>query len=56
MTTRLPLTRGRVVALVIGMPVVLALMGWMAFSAVALASQVSYRVQLSAPVTGRGWP
>jgi hypothetical protein len=54
MATRLPLTRGRVVALVIGMPVVLALVGWMAFSAVALASQVSYRVNVSAPVSGQG--
>jgi hypothetical protein len=54
MATRLPLTRGRVVALVIGLPVTAALMGWMAFSAVALASQVSYRVHVSAPVTGQG--
>jgi Toastrack DUF4097 len=54
MPTRLPLTGGRVTALVIGMPVVLAFMGWMAFSAVALASQVSYLVNLSAPVPGSG--
>ncbi len=54
MATRLPLTRGRVTALVIGMPVVLAILGWMAFSAVALASQVSYRVNVSAPVSGQG--
>jgi hypothetical protein len=54
MTTRLPLTRGRAVALAIGLPVALALVGWMAFSAVALASQVSYRVNVSAPVSGQG--
>jgi Toastrack DUF4097 len=54
MTTRLPLTRGRVVALAVGLPITAALIGWMAFSAVALASQVSYRVHLSVPVTSQG--
>jgi Putative adhesin len=53
MPARLPLTRGRVAALVLGLPVALAFIGWMAFSAVALASQVSYRVRVSAPATGR---
>jgi hypothetical protein len=52
MPARLPLTRGRVTALVLGLPVAVAFIGWMAFSAVALASQVSYRVHVSAPVTG----
>jgi hypothetical protein len=54
MTARLPLTPGRRAALIIGVPVTAALFGWMAFSAVALASQVSYRVHLSVPVTGQG--
>ena len=54
MPARLPLTPGRRAALIIGVPITAALFGWMAFSAVALASQVSYRVHLSAPVTGQG--
>ncbi len=53
MTARLPLTPGRRVALIIGVPIAAASIGWMAFSAVALASQVSYRVHLSVPVTGQ---
>lgn len=47
------MTLARRVVLVAGVPVVLALLGWAAYSAVALADQVSYRAHISAPVTGR---
>jgi hypothetical protein len=47
MATRLPLTPGRLVALALGVPVVLALIGWAGFATVALADQAGYRVHLS---------
>ncbi len=53
MSASLPLTPGRRAALLLGVPVALAIIGWSAFTAVALADQVSYRVHLSVPVTGR---
>jgi hypothetical protein len=51
--TTMPMTLGRRVALFLGVPLVLAIVGWAAYNAVALADQVSYRVHVSAPVTGR---
>jgi hypothetical protein len=53
MTGRLPMTRGRVVALVIGVPLALALIGWIAFTAVAYAGIGSYPVHLDLPMAGR---
>ena len=52
MTDRLPMTRGRVLALVIGLPLALILIGWTALTAVAFAGQGSYPVHLDLPVTG----
>ena len=52
MTDRLPMTRGRVLALVIGLPLALILIGWTALNAVAFAGQGSYPVHLDLPVTG----
>ena len=52
MTDRLPMTRGRVLALVIGLPLALILIGWTALTAVAYAGQASYPVRLSVPVHG----
>jgi len=49
---RVPLTRGRVLALVIGLPLVLAIIGWTALTAVAFAVQASYPVRLNLPVHG----
>src|ERR1700735_2348546 len=51
--TTTPPTPARRAILILGVPVVLAVLGWAAFNAVALADQVSYRVHVSAPVTGR---
>jgi Toastrack DUF4097 len=51
--TAMPLTRARRAALILGVPVVLTIIGWAAYNAVALADQVSFRVHVSAPVTGR---
>jgi hypothetical protein len=46
----LRLTQARVLALLIGVPLVLALIGWLGFSAVALVSQGSYQVSYTVPV------
>jgi Putative adhesin len=51
--TAMPMTRARRTILFLGVPAVLAVLGWAAFNAVALADQVSYRAHISAPVTGR---
>jgi hypothetical protein len=51
-TERLPMTRGRVLALVIGVPLVLALIGWTALTEVAFAGQGSYPVNLDVPASG----
>jgi hypothetical protein len=48
----LPLTRGRVLALAIGVPLILAIIGWTGFNWVALAGQGSYHVALNLPLTG----
>jgi Putative adhesin len=49
---RVPLTRGRVLALVIGVPLVLAVIGWSALTEVAFAGQASYPVRVNLPVHG----
>jgi len=51
---RVPLTRGRVLALVIGVPLVVAIIGWSALTAVAFAGQGSYPVRVNLPVRGGG--
>src|SRR5215468_231295 len=52
MTAPLPMTRGRRVALLLGLPVALALIGWTGLTAVAYAGQASYPVRLAVPVHG----
>jgi hypothetical protein len=52
MTPPLPMTPARWVALAVGLPVAFALIGSTAFTAVAHASQVGYRVHVSAPASG----
>jgi hypothetical protein len=52
MTGRLPMTRGRVLALVIGLPLALVLIGWTAVNAVAYVGQGSYPVHLDLPTAG----
>jgi hypothetical protein len=52
MTPRLPLTRARVLALVIGAPLALAIIGWTGVTWVAYAAQASYPVRLDLPVPG----
>ena len=52
MINRVPLTKGRVLALVIGLPLVLAIIGWSALTAVAFAAQDNYPVRLNLPVHG----
>ena len=54
MINRVPLTRGRVLALVIGVPLVVAIIGWSALTAVAFAGQGSYPVRVNLPVRGGG--
>lgn len=53
MTTPLPMTAGRWVALVIGTPLALLAIGWTALTAVAWAGLGSHRVNLAMPVQGR---
>jgi hypothetical protein len=52
MTAPLPMTKGRRVALLLGLPVALAVIGWSGLTAVAYAGQASYPVQLAVPVHG----
>jgi hypothetical protein len=47
-----PLTRGRVVALAIGVPLVLAVIGWNALTEIAFAGQGSYPVRVNLPASG----
>jgi hypothetical protein len=49
---RLRLTPARVLTLLIGVPLVLALIGWLGFTTVALVGQASYPVSYAIPVTG----
>jgi hypothetical protein len=53
MTSPLPMTPGRWVALVIGTPLALLVIGWTALTAVAFAGLGSSRVDLAVPVHGR---
>ncbi|HYB88797.1 MAG TPA: DUF4097 family beta strand repeat-containing protein [Streptosporangiaceae bacterium] len=53
MTNRLPMTPGRWVALVIGTPLALVVIGWTALTAVAFAGLGSARVHLAVPLHGR---
>lgn len=48
----LPLTRGRVLALAIGVPLILAVVGLIGLNWVALAGQASYPVRLNLALTG----
>jgi hypothetical protein len=53
MTGSLPMTPGRWVALVIGVPLALLVIGWTALTAVAFTGLGSSRVNLAVPVHGR---
>src|SRR5215475_12113621 len=53
MTGPLPMTPGRWVALVIGAPLALLVIGWTALTAVAFTGLGSSRVNLAVPVHGR---
>ena len=52
MTTPLPMTAGRRAALILGVPLALAVIAWTALTAVAFAGQGSYSVRLVVPVHG----
>jgi hypothetical protein len=52
MAVPLSMNPARWVVLALGLPVVLALIGWTSFTAVALADQAGYRVHVSAPASG----
>ena len=52
MTTPLPLTKGRLLALSLGVPLALALIAWTGLTEVAYAGLGSYPVHLSVPVRG----
>ena len=52
MTAPLPMTTGRRVALLLGLPVALAVIGWTGLTAVAYAGQASYPVRLAVPGQG----
>jgi putative adhesin len=52
MTTPLPLTKGRLLALLLGVPVAFALIAWTGLTEVAYAGLGSYPVQLAVPVHG----
>lgn len=54
MINRVPLTRGRRLALIIGVPLALVIIGWTAVTEVAFAGIGSYRVHLDVPVHGPG--
>jgi DUF4097 and DUF4098 domain-containing protein YvlB len=52
MTAPLPMTTGRWLALLLGLPVVLAIVAWAALTEVAYAGQASYPVRLAVAVHG----
>src|SRR5215831_2239876 len=52
MTAPLPMTPRRWAALLLGLPVALAIIGWMGLTAVAMAGQASFPVRLAVPVHG----
>jgi hypothetical protein len=53
MSSPLPMTAGRWVALAVGTPLALLAIGWTALTAVAFAGLGSYRVNLAVPTAGR---
>ena len=52
MTTPLPMTKGRLLALLLGVPVAFALIAWTGLTEVAYAGLGSYPVRLAVPVHG----
>lgn len=52
MSTPLPMTKGRILALLLGVPVAFALIAWTGLTEVAYAGQGSYPVGLAVPVHG----
>src|SRR5260370_2044465 len=52
MTSPLPMTAGRRAALILGVPLALAVIAWTGLTAVAFAGQGSYPVRLAVPVHG----
>ncbi len=52
MSTPLPMTKGRLLALLLGAPVAFALIAWTGLTEVAYAGQGSYPVRLAVPVHG----
>ena len=52
MSTPLPMTRGRLLALLLGVPIAFALIAWTGLTEVAYAGLGSYPVRLSVPVEG----
>src|SRR5215475_3285924 len=52
MTAPLPMTPRRWAARLLGLPVALAIIGWMGLTAVAMAGQASFPVRLAVPVHG----
>jgi len=52
MSTRLPMTRGRLLTLLLGVPVAFALIAWTGLTEVAYAGLGSYPVRLAVPVHG----
>jgi Putative adhesin len=52
MSTPLPMTKGRLLALLLGVPVAFALIAWTGLTEVAYAGLGSYSVQLAVPVHG----
>jgi hypothetical protein len=52
MSTPMPMTRGRLLALLLGVPVALVLIAWTGLTEVAFAGLGSYPVRLSVPVHG----
>ena len=53
MTRPVPMTAGRVVVLLVGVPFALVAIGWMGLTEVAYAGHGSYQVRLNASVPGR---
>src|SRR5437763_10716896 len=52
MSTPLPMTKGRLLALLLGVPLALALIAWTGLTEVAYAGLGSYPVRLTVPVRG----